>query len=113
MRYAGLEKTATSPAERRPKASEEQPRAPLERVSDAGEDGDPLVALSDIHVAYDGRRRDPAKSHSKHVVQVLHRPGAGFVEDASGIEERRDLQVDMRRERIDREHGLAQLDVGG
>src|SRR6185437_1458300 len=85
----------------------------LKRIVYAREDGNALVALADVDIADDRRRCDPAKAYSEHVVQVGHRPDRGALEDPAGIEEGSDLQVDVRRERIEREHVLTQLDVGG
>jgi hypothetical protein len=69
-------------------------------------------AFADVDVADDRGRRDPPKSHSQHVVQVRDRNRIGVVEDPSGVEERGDLDVDVCRERIHREHVLPRFEVG-
>jgi hypothetical protein len=77
------------------------------RIVQAREHCNALVAVTDVDVSDHERPGDAAKADATDFVQLGQRPGAGFLENATDIDERGQLDIRVRRKNVQRPDALA------
>src|SRR5580704_57103 len=85
----------------------------LEGIVETREHGCAFRSIANIHVAHHVGARNAPEPDAKDLVYVTQRIGAGPPIYTAEVRERRNLDVEKRRDGVESEHLAAQFDGGG
>ena len=77
---------------------------PSEGIIESGENRGTVAAVTNVDITHHEGSRDAPKTHPGDRMQVIQRIGAGTRKDPAEINERRDLNIELGRDRIEGKH---------